>query len=41
MSPLEAKLATAWPPSQWADVTVIVAVSGGGDSVALLRAMAA
>ena len=39
--PLEAKLAAAWPPSDWADVTVLAAVSGGGDSVALLRAMAA
>jgi tRNA(Ile)-lysidine synthase len=39
--PLESKLAEAWPPSQWADVTVLVAVSGGSDSVALLRAMMA
>ena len=39
--PLELKLAAAWPPSDWADVTVLVAVSGGGDSVALLRAMTA
>ncbi len=39
--PLELKLAEAWPPSDWADVTVLVAVSGGGDSVALLRAIAA
>ena len=38
---LESKLAEAWPPSQWADVTVVAAVSGGGDSVALLRAMLA
>jgi tRNA(Ile)-lysidine synthase len=38
---LETKLAEAWPPSAWADVTVLVAVSGGSDSVALLRAMAA
>jgi tRNA(Ile)-lysidine synthase len=38
---LESKLAEAWPPSQWADVTVLVAVSGGADSVALLRAMTA
>ena len=41
LHPLEAKLAETWPPSAWADVTVLVAVSGGGDSVALLRAMAA
>jgi tRNA(Ile)-lysidine synthase len=39
--PLETKLAEAWPPAAWADVTVLVAVSGGADSVALLRAMAA
>lgn len=39
--PLEAKLATAWPPSEWGDVTVLLAVSGGCDSVALLRAMTA
>lgn len=41
MHALETKLALAWPPAQWADVTVLVAVSGGCDSVALLRAMAA
>jgi tRNA(Ile)-lysidine synthase len=39
--PLESKLAAAWPPSDWDDVTVMVAVSGGSDSVALLRALAA
>jgi tRNA(Ile)-lysidine synthase len=39
--PLETRLAEAWPPSAWADVTVLVAVSGGTDSVGLLRAMAA
>ena len=36
---LETKLATAWPPDAWQDVTVLLAVSGGPDSVALLRAM--
>lgn len=41
LDPLEAKLARAWPPAEWADVTVLVAVSGGCDSVALLRAMTA
>ncbi len=39
--PLESKLAATWPPSDWDDVTVVVAVSGGCDSVALLRAMVA
>jgi tRNA(Ile)-lysidine synthase len=38
MSPFEAKLADRWPPADWADVTVLLAVSGGADSVALLRA---
>jgi tRNA(Ile)-lysidine synthase len=38
---LEDKLAAAWPPAEWADVTVLLAVSGGCDSVALLRAMTA
>lgn len=38
---LEAKLAADWPPADWKDVTVLLAVSGGGDSVALLRAMLA
>jgi tRNA(Ile)-lysidine synthase len=37
----EARLAAAWPPGEWADVTVVLAVSGGADSVALLRAMTA
>lgn len=29
----------AWPPEQWIDVHVLVAVSGGPDSMALLRAL--
>jgi len=37
--PLLGRLAEAWPRSAWRDVTVIVAVSGGCDSVALLRAL--
>ena len=41
MHPFEQKLAASWPPSAWQDVTVLLAVSGGADSVALLRAMAA
>ena len=39
--PLETKLSVSWPPKQWADVTVVAAVSGGCDSVALLRALSA
>jgi hypothetical protein len=30
----ERLLAESWPPPQWCDVSVVVAVSGGGDSVA-------
>ncbi|MBN1396146.1 MAG: tRNA lysidine(34) synthetase TilS [Pirellulales bacterium] len=41
MHPLESKLIDSWPPGDWADVTVLAAVSGGCDSVALLRAMTA
>jgi len=41
LQPFEIKLAQQWPPSEWRDVTVLVAVSGGADSVALLRGMAA
>lgn len=38
---LEAKLRATWPPETWQDVTVVLAVSGGVDSTALLRATAA
>lgn len=41
LHPLETRLAEAWSPAAWADVTVLLAVSGGTDSVALLRSMAA
>ncbi|MBN2023384.1 MAG: tRNA lysidine(34) synthetase TilS [Pirellulales bacterium] len=33
----ETALAAAWPPSAWRDVPVLLAVSGGADSMALLR----
>ncbi len=40
MKAFEQRVAAAWPPAAWQDVTVIAAVSGGADSVALLRALA-
>lgn len=36
----EAPLAGLWLPDDWKDVTTLAAVSGGADSVALLRALA-
>jgi len=36
---LEKKIALAWPPGRWRDFGVVVAVSGGADSVALLRVL--
>ena len=36
MSEFLSKLSQSWPPSRWSDVTVLAAVSGGADSVALL-----
>ncbi len=38
---LEQVLAAAWSSDDWREIAVLVAVSGGPDSVALLRAMAA
>ncbi len=38
---VETMLADDWPPESWQDVTVLLAVSGGADSVALLRAISA
>jgi tRNA(Ile)-lysidine synthase len=41
MPDFETQLAQAWPPDVRAGVTTLVAVSGGADSVALLRGLAA
>ncbi len=38
---LENQLAASWPPQHWRDLTVVLAVSGGADSVALARVMTA
>ncbi len=38
---LENRLAKSWPAREWSESHVVLAVSGGPDSVALLRAMAA
>ncbi len=38
--PLVSALVQAWPPDRWREVSVLVAVSGGPDSVALLTAAA-
>lgn len=37
----EARLSASWPPDEWKEMTVLAAVSGGGDSVALLRGLEA
>ena len=39
--PLEQRLAHGWPPSGWADLHVVAAVSAGADSVAMLRLLLA
>ncbi len=39
--PFESAFADSWPPPAWLDVSVLLAVSGGADSVALLLAMKA
>ncbi len=41
MYPFESQLAASWPTASWQDTSVIAAVSGGADSVGLLRALAA
>lgn len=40
MHPFEKQLLHLWSPADWRETTVLVGVSGGGDSVALLRALA-
>lgn len=39
LSELPNQVAQAWPPNNWCDVNLVVAVSGGADSVALLRVL--
>lgn len=39
LRPFEEQLAASWPPSEWIGVGVVVAVSGGADSVALARGL--
>jgi tRNA(Ile)-lysidine synthase len=41
MHPIECRLAATWPPESWQDVSALVAVSGGADSVGLLRGLVA
>src|SRR5215210_5078550 len=38
---LERRLAESWPVREWCDTHVVLGVSGGADSVALLRAIVA
>jgi tRNA(Ile)-lysidine synthase len=39
MHPFTAKLGESWPPARWSDMTVLLGVSGGADSMALLRGL--
>ncbi len=39
MHPLESSVAKAWPPEVWRNTRLLVGVSGGADSVALLLAL--
>ena len=36
---LEDELRRSWPPASWSELPILVAVSGGADSLALLRAL--
>src|SRR5438034_11849483 len=36
---LENRLSESWPVAEWSDSHVVLGVSGGADSVAMLRAM--
>jgi tRNA(Ile)-lysidine synthase len=36
----ESRFVENWPAEEWGDVTVLAAISGGADSVGLLRVMA-
>jgi tRNA(Ile)-lysidine synthase len=36
---LESTLAQVWPCDRWSDITVLIAISGGADSMALLSAL--
>lgn len=36
---LEQQVAAAWPPASWSEITVVTAISGGADSVALLLSL--
>ena len=40
LNELVAQIELVWPSKRWAGYGVVVAVSGGADSVALLRALA-
>lgn len=40
MHPFELQLTNAWTPSRWRGLSLAIAVSGGADSIALLRGMA-